>query len=119
MTQEDFRRMALSLEGASERAHMGHPDFRAGGKVFATLGYPDNGWAMVKLAPEEQRNFTGAYPEAFVPVKGAWGRGGCTSVLLRAANVQMVQPALDLAWASVTAPGLKKKCNRGVSRGRK
>jgi hypothetical protein len=119
MTQEEFRRMALSLEGASERGHMGHPDFRAGGKIFATLGYPDNGWAMVKLTPEEQRKFIGADPEAFVPVTGAWGRGGCTNVRLSTANAQMVQAALDIAWASVTAPGLKKKRNRGVSRGKK
>jgi len=82
---------------------MDHPDFRVGGKVFATLGYPENGWAMVKLAPEQQRNFVEAYPAAFVPVTGAWGRRGATSVRLKAARKSVVQTALAAAWRN-TAP---------------
>ena len=54
MTADDFRRLALELPGASEMSHMGHPDFRLGGKIFATLGYPDASWGMVKLTPEQQ-----------------------------------------------------------------
>src|ERR1700740_1614505 len=54
MTAEEFRKMALSLPEASEAAHMGHPDFRVGGKIFATLSPPGQGWAMVKLTPEQQ-----------------------------------------------------------------
>ena len=45
MTAAEFRRLALSLPEAEEREHMHHPDFRVGGKIFATLGYPDKSWA--------------------------------------------------------------------------
>ena len=53
MTEEQFRSIALSLPETSESAHMCHPDFRVGGKIFATL-WPAAGWAMVKLTPEQQ-----------------------------------------------------------------
>src|SRR5713101_4325038 len=62
MTANDFRRLALSFPEPSERAHMGHPDFRVGGKIFATLGYPDDDWAMVKLTPFEQEMFVKSHP---------------------------------------------------------
>ena len=71
MTDDDFRRLALSLPGATESAHMGHPDFRVSGRIFATLRYPDEHWGMVKLSPEEQHGVCGTHPDAFVPVKGA------------------------------------------------
>lgn len=70
MTAAKFRKMALSLPEAVESQHMDHPDFRVGGKIFATLGYPDKGTAMVKLTPEQQHEFNLAEPDAFVPVKG-------------------------------------------------
>ena len=76
MTPAAFRKLALALEGATEGAHGGHPDFRAGGKVFATLGYPGADWGMVKLAPEQQQMLVAAEPEMFVPVKGA---GACAA----------------------------------------
>lgn len=69
--------MALSLPETSEESHMEHPDFRVGRKIFATLGYPCTGWAMVKLTPEQQDTFMKAEPEVFVPVKGGWGRHQC------------------------------------------
>ncbi len=72
MTSNDFRRLALELPGASESSHMGHPDFRINGKIFATLHYPDENWAMVKLPLEHQDNFMQIQPKVFVPVKGAW-----------------------------------------------
>ena len=65
---------------------MGHPDFRVAGRIFATLGYPESGWAMVKLTPEQQELFVKSQPAAFAPVKGGWGRGGATNVRLRAAK---------------------------------
>ena len=55
----DFRRIALGMEGAVEGAHMGHPDFRANGRIFATL-HADDQWGMVKLTPGEQREFATA-----------------------------------------------------------
>jgi len=103
MTVDDFRRMALTLPEASEAAHMGHPDFRVRGKIFATLGYPANGWGMVKLTPKQQRPLVQEEPEVFVPAKGAWGRLGATCVRLRAARKSAVRKALVAAWCN-TAP---------------
>jgi hypothetical protein len=103
MTANDFRALALSLPDAVEQSHMDHPDFRVGGKIFATLGYPRAGWAMVKLPPGDQQLFTLAEPAAFVPVKGAWGAKGATSVMLKAATKSRVREALRAAWRS-TAP---------------
>ena len=85
---------------------MGHPDFRVGGKIFATLGYPDTGWGMVKLTPEEQRIYLALDANVFVPVKGAWGLGGCTNVRLRAASEAVVHEALESAWRTAQ---VKKK----------
>lgn len=101
MTPDDFRRMALALPETAERAHMEHPDFRVGGKVFATLGYPDRNWAMVKLNPEQQEQLVRSDPAVFVPAKGAWGRGGATCVLLKAARKAVVRHALADAWRKV------------------
>jgi hypothetical protein len=95
--------MALSQPEAIESAHMDHPDFRVGGKIFATLGHPAKGWGMVKLMPEQQHYFSKDYPDAFVPVKGAWGRRGATSVNLKIATRQNLLKALQAAWRN-TAP---------------
>ena len=103
MTANGFRKMALSLAETAESIHMNHPDFRISGKVFATLGYPDKFWGMVKLTPKQQAAFVKAEPEAFVPVKGGWGRKGATNVYLRAATPSMMQKALEAAWTN-TAP---------------
>lgn len=106
MTQDGFRRLALSLPEAVEVGHMGHPDFRVGGKIFATLGYPDQGWGMVKLTPEQQEALMDAEPRVFAPIKGAWGRGGATNVRLTAAKAARVRLALALAWRNVAPRGL-------------
>jgi hypothetical protein len=103
MTSEDFRQLALSLPDTSEREHMGHPDFRVRGKIFATLRYPSEGWGMVRLRPEDQKSFVLSDPDAFVPVKGGWGQRGCTNVLLKAARRPAVRDALAAAWRN-TAP---------------
>lgn len=81
-----------------ERSHMDHPDFRVAGKVFATLGYPDKTRGMVKLSPEDQHNFSKDYPESFIPVKGAWGRRGATSVVLKATKKDILRKAIEAAW---------------------
>ncbi len=77
---------------------MRHPDFRVGGKIFATLNYPDATWGMIKLTPQLQERYTKADPRAFIPVKGAWGKAGCTSVCLKAARVAPVRAAMEAAW---------------------
>jgi hypothetical protein len=103
MTQADFRRMALALPEAVESAHMNHPDFRVRGKIFATLGYPDKGWGMVKLGAAQQKRLVAREPDVFVPAAGAWGRAGATTVRLRSADKATVRQALAVAWSS-TAP---------------
>jgi hypothetical protein len=103
MTPNEFRELALSFPEVIESAHMDHPDFRVGGKIFATLGYPDNDWAMVKLTREEQKEFVRSNPGVFKPVKGAWGRQGSTNIHLPAANIAIVREALSAAWRN-TAP---------------
>jgi hypothetical protein len=110
MTSDEFRKIVLALEGSSESLHMGHPDFRMNGKIFATLQYPDENWGMVKLPLEQQDNFVQAYPKAFVPVKGTWGRQGSTSVLLNAVDEPTLKQALHIAWGSA-AKSLGKTTN--------
>ncbi|MGA8500350.1 MAG: MmcQ/YjbR family DNA-binding protein [Candidatus Sulfotelmatobacter sp.] len=103
MTVNDFRRLALAHPEATEHAHMDHPDFRVGGKIFATLGYPAKGWGMVKLTPEQQHYFSKDYPGVFVPVKGAWGRRGATTVHLKKVSKITLQKAVSAGWSN-TAP---------------
>ncbi len=102
MTAAEFRRMALSFPESAESAHMEHPDFRVGGKIFATLGYPSAGWAMLKLMPDQQQDFVHAEPEVFVAVKGAWGRRGATNVRLKAAKKASLREALETAWRNTS-----------------
>ena len=108
MTPAAFRKVALSLSGAVEGAHGGHADFRAGGKVFATLGYPNKDWGMVKLAPEQQQMLVAAEPTMFTPIKGTWGLRGATSVRLAEVDARTLRSALTMAWRNVTAPKPKK-----------
>ena len=110
MTPQDFRKIALSFREAVESAHMNHPDFRVNGKIFATLGYPDENGAVVKLTPEEQKSFVRADPEVFQPVKGAWGRRGNTKVYLPSAKVATVREALAAAWRNTAPKRLLKRC---------
>jgi hypothetical protein len=98
MTTSDFRRLALSFPETSESAHMGHPDFRVGGKIFATVAHPAKGWAMVKLTPEQQEELIRTAPAAFTPVKGGWGRQGATAVYLKNAKRTALAFALEAAW---------------------
>ncbi|HXZ18777.1 MAG TPA: MmcQ/YjbR family DNA-binding protein [Candidatus Acidoferrales bacterium] len=102
MTPHAFRKLALSFAGATEAAHQRHPDFRVGGKIFATLSYPDRNWGMVKLTSEQQADFMHDAPAVFSPSAGAWGRQGCTRVFLRAATRTTLLPALEAAWSNVT-----------------
>jgi hypothetical protein len=98
VTVAQFRRIALSQPEAVESAHMAHPDFRVGGKIFATLGYPDKSWGMVKLFADQQQVFIKADPKVFVPAAGAWGKRGSTCVHLKNATKPAVQKAMQAAW---------------------
>lgn len=97
MKAKDFRRIALGMTGAIESAHMGHPDFRANGRIFATL-HADMEFGMVKLTPDEQQTFMRAHPDAFAPENGAWGREGCTRVTLSSVDEDALGEAMTLAW---------------------
>ncbi len=108
MTPAEFRRLALSLPGVIESSHMSHPDFRVGGKIFATLGYPDKDRGMVVLPAEEQAKLIKAHPKVFAPAKGAWGKQGSTIVRLDAANAPTVRSALEIAWRNKGPKGLAK-----------
>lgn len=101
MTADEFRELALSLPETEERSHMGHPDFRVGGKIFASLG-PKLDWGMAKLSPAAQQEFLRADP-AFKPAAGKWGEGGATMIELAAADAETVRQALHSAWQN-TAP---------------
>ncbi len=114
MTADSFRRIALSLPETSESAHMAHPDFRVRGKVFATLGWPDDAWGMVKLTPEEQEIVVEAEPAVFVPVKGAWGRQGCTNVRLDAASERTLHSAILKAWRRAAPKRLAATLENGA-----
>jgi hypothetical protein len=95
---EDFRRIALSLEGAEESSHMGAADFRVGGRIFATLASVSQGYGNLKLTPEQQAAFVEELPEVFVPIAGGWGRMGMTHIRLAAANEDVLAGALRTAW---------------------
>jgi hypothetical protein len=102
MTPDKFRSLALSLPGAVESAHMAHPDFRVEGRIFATLGYPDDKSAMVKFTPEQQRKFLKGAPGVFAPCNGVWGQRGATNVHLPSAKVAVLRTALKVAWNNAT-----------------
>jgi hypothetical protein len=98
MTAVQFRALALKLAGTVEGAHMGHADFRVGGKIFATLGYPRAGFAVVMVTPRDQDFLVNGHPRAFAAAAGAWGTAGSTTITLRAATVRPVKAALEAAW---------------------
>lgn len=100
-----LRQIALGMKGAVESAHMGHPDFRVNGRIFATL-HADDAWGMVKLTPDQQQDFL-TRDAAFVPENGAWGRQGCTAVRLDRVDEEVLGEALTLAWQNLARP-LKK-----------
>jgi hypothetical protein len=109
ITADDFRQLALSMQDAIEGAHMGHPDFRVNGRIFATLHAGDK-TGMVKLTPEEQQELMRQKPAMFEPSPGAWGRGGSTTVILKAADIATIRAAMNLAWQQAVAkPPLKKR----------
>jgi hypothetical protein len=103
MSQARFRKIALSLPEAVEGGHHGHADFRVGRRIFATLGYPDDSWGMVKLTPEQQAMVVAAEPEIFRPVPGSWGKSGSTNVRLAKADPTTLRSALKMAWGNIAA----------------
>jgi hypothetical protein len=109
MTANEFRKLALACPGASESAHMNHPDFRVGGKIFASLGYPDDDWGMVKLMPAQQASFAQEARGVFDPCKGVWGKRGATSVRLSLVTPKTLRAALEAACLNVVPQPKSKK----------
>jgi hypothetical protein len=116
MTPADFRRIALSLPEAAENSHMHHPDFRVGGKIFATLGYPDKTCGMVKLFPDQQEAFVKSEPQAFIPVKGYWGQRGATYVRLKSAKKPSLRKAMLAAWLNAAGKKLAARLPESAAR---
>ena len=117
MTADDFRRIALSLDGVEESSHMGSPDFRVGGKIFATLASESQGYGNLKLTLEQQADFVRELPDVFLPISGGWGRMGMTHIRLAKASEDMLTGALRTAWklrvdANDKAKKPKKKSKR-------
>jgi hypothetical protein len=106
MSASRFRKVALSLPEVVEGAHQGHADFRVGKRIFATLGYPDEAWGMVKLTVEQQSVLVEAEPKIFRPVPGGWGKSGSTNVRLSEADPKTLQSALGMAWRNVAPKSL-------------
>jgi hypothetical protein len=98
MTVDDFRRIALSFEGAEESSHMGSPDFRVGGRIFATLASQSKGYGNIKLTLEQQAAFAGEMPDVFLPIPGGWGKTGMTHIRLANATEDVLTGALHAAW---------------------
>ena len=108
MKPNDFRRVALSLPEASESAHVGHPDFRVGGKIFSSLGYPDDEFGVVMLSPEQQEKFVRKDPKSFAPVKGTWGQHGSTKIRLETVDADTMRSAITTAWLRIAPKRLAK-----------
>ena len=98
MTADDFRRIALSFEGAEEGSHMGAADFRVGGRIFATLASVKDGYGNLMITPELQAEFIAERPDLFVPVFGGWGRMGITHIRLALVDEDTLAGALHTAW---------------------
>jgi hypothetical protein len=98
MTPSHFRQLALGFAEVVESAHMSHPDFRVGGKIFATLGYPDGEHGMVVLPAEEQKQLIKSHPKIFAAAKGAWGKQGSTTVRLAGVDKATLRSVLEIAW---------------------
>jgi hypothetical protein len=95
------------MKDAIEGAHMGHPDFRVNGRIFATL-HQDGLRGMVQLKPELQQELLSSHPDAFEPAAGAWGRGGSTMVRLAAVDEATLGEAMTQAWQHANRPHTRK-----------
>ena len=112
MTAADFRRLALSLEGAEEGSHAGLPDFRVGGRRFASLASQAEGYGNLTLTPEHQKAFVEEQPEMFIPIAGGFGRMGHTHIRLAAATEDVLAGALRTAWKLRVENNAKTRGNR-------
>jgi len=118
MNASDFRRIALSLDGAEEGSHMGGADFRVGGRIFATLAAQKQGYGNLMLTVEQQEEFVRELPEVFLPIPGGWGRMGMTHIRLAQAGEEVLAGALRAAWILRVEKNKKPKKKTGAGRKR-
>ena len=116
MDANDFRRIALSFEGAEEGSHMGNPDFRVGGRIFATLASADKGYGNLILTPEQRAAFVEELPEVFVPIAGGWGRMGATHIRLAAAQAGSIGRRLTHGMEAAVCEERKVGSRKGAPR---
>ncbi len=109
MDVEDFRELALSFDDVEESSHMGSPDFRVGGRIFATLAMQDRGFGNLMLSSELQEMLIAEAPDVFLPVAGGWGRMGATHIRLAEASPQQLLKGLQLAWNLRLEKNIKPK----------
>ena len=116
MTADDFRRIALSFKGAEEGSHMGSPDFRVGGRIFATLASQARGYGNLMIDPEHQAAFVSEAPDIFLPIHGGWGRMGMTHIRLDKASKDVMEGALRTAWRLRVEKNAKTSKSRRATR---
>ena len=109
MSTSEVRKFALALPEAMEGGHHGTADFRVGKRLFATLGYPDDSWGMVKLTHEQQSVLVEAEPEMFRPVPGGWGKYGYTNLRLAKVDATTLKSALTMAWQNLAPKASAKR----------
>jgi hypothetical protein len=109
MTGSDFRRIALNMPDSAEASHFGNPDFRVGGRIFATLSLERDGYGVLLLTPEQQAGMVADEPAVFSPVPGGWGRNGSTRVLLSKVAPDVLEAALRTAWQNRVAKNMRPK----------
>jgi len=97
---------------------MGNPDFRVGGRIFATLASASQGYGNLKLTPEQQADLVRELPEVFVPIAGGWGRSGMTHIRLAAAKEEVLAGALRVAWKLRVENNMKPGQRKGAAAGR-
>ena len=119
MSAKTFRCTALGLPDVIEGSHQGHADFRVGKRIFASLGYPDSNWGMVKLTVEQQAMLVDAEPDIFRPVPGGWGKQGSTNVRLAKVGPTTLRSALTLAWGNIAPPPLVDSQQKKQGRSRR
>ena len=118
MTIKDFRRIALSMEGAEEGSHMGAADFRVGGRIFCTLAHAKKGYGNLMLKPEQQAMFVEDLPDIFIPVAGGWGRNGATHVVLAKISEDVLEGAIRTAYKLRVEANAKTRNPRPKSSGK-
>jgi len=118
MTIKDFRKIALSMEGAEEGSHMGAVDFRVGGRIFCTLAHAKKGYGNLMLKPEQQAMFVEDLPEMFIPVAGGWGRNGATHVVLAKVSEDVLEGAIRTAHKLRVEANVNARISRPKSRGK-